>query len=59
MSTWWFSAVVALNGFIVITCELLVTKVVQHWPAGWSRSPFVLLGGGLAFYALPLGPRSS
>ncbi|QNE22178.1 MFS transporter [Kribbella qitaiheensis] len=55
-STWWFSAVVALNGFIVITCELLVTKVVQHWPARIvAIIGFVLLGGGLAFYALPGG----
>jgi MFS family permease len=55
-STWWFSAIVALNGFIVITCELLVTKVVQHWPARIvAMIGFVLLGGGLAFYALPGG----
>jgi MFS family permease len=56
LSTWWFSAVVALNGFIVITCELLVTKVVQTWPARIvAMTGFVLLGGGLAFYALPGG----
>jgi MFS family permease len=56
LSTWWFSAVVALNGFIVITCELLVTKVVQHWaPKLVVIAGFVLLGGGLAFYALPGG----
>lgn len=56
LSTWWFSAVVALNGFIVITCELLVTKVVQNWPARMvAMIGFVLLGGGLAFYALPGG----
>lgn len=56
LSTWWFSAVVALNGFIVITCELLVTKVVQHWPARIvAITGFVLLGSGLAFYALPGG----
>jgi MFS family permease len=56
LSTWWFSAVVALNGFIVITNELLVTKVVQHWaPKLVVIAGFVLLGGGLAFYALPGG----
>jgi predicted MFS family arabinose efflux permease len=56
LSTWWFSAVVALNGFVVITCELLVTRVVQHWPARIvAMIGFVLLGGGLAFYALPGG----
>jgi predicted MFS family arabinose efflux permease len=56
LSTWWYSAMVALNGFIVITCELLVTKVVQKWPARLvAVTGFVLLGGGLAFYALPGG----
>ncbi|TDD53752.1 MFS transporter [Kribbella antibiotica] len=55
-STWWYGAMVALNGFIVITCELLVTKVVQHKPARQvAVLGFVLLGGGLAFYALPGG----
>ncbi|MET7282370.1 MFS transporter [Kribbella sp. NPDC005582] len=55
-STWWYSAMVALNGFIVITCELLVTKVVQNKPARTvAMTGFVLLGGGLAFYALPGG----
>ncbi|GAA1683782.1 MFS transporter [Kribbella yunnanensis] len=55
-STWWYSAMVALNGFIVITCELLVTKVVQNKPARTvAMVGFVLLGGGLAFYALPGG----
>ncbi|MFF1816807.1 MFS transporter [Kribbella sp. NPDC058245] len=55
-STWWYSAMVALNGFIVITCELLVTKVVQNKPARTvAMLGFVLLGGGLAFYALPGG----
>ncbi len=57
LSTWWYSAMVALNGFIVITCELLVTKVVQNKPARTvAMTGFVLLGGGLAFYALPGGP---
>ncbi|GAA0615634.1 MFS transporter [Kribbella sandramycini] len=55
-STWWYSAMVALNGFIVITCELLVTKYVQHKAARTiAMTGFVLLGGGLAFYALPGG----
>ncbi|TCC50047.1 MFS transporter [Kribbella capetownensis] len=56
LSTWWYSAIVALNGFVVITCELLVTKVVQNRPARVvAMTGFVLLGGGLAFYALPGG----
>jgi len=52
----WFSVMVALNGFIVITCELLVTKVVQRWPMRIVVAVgFVLLGTGLACYALPFG----
>jgi len=51
-----YGALVALNGFIVVTCELLVTKVVQRWPARIVVAvAFVLLGGGLACYALPWG----
>jgi MFS family permease len=52
----WYGAMVALNGFIVITCELLVTKVVQHWPArAVIATGFTLIGGGFAAYALPWG----
>jgi MFS family permease len=56
LSTGWFSLMVALNGTVVITCELLVTKVVQRWPMRIVVAVgFVLLGGGMACYALPLG----
>jgi len=56
LGTTWFSAMVALNGIIVIACELLVTKVVQHWPMRIVvLVGFVLLGGGMATYALPFG----
>ncbi|WP_412538110.1 MFS transporter [Longispora sp. K20-0274] len=56
LNTAWFSAMLALNGFIVITCELLVTKVVQTWPMRITVAVgFVLLGGGLACYTLPIG----
>jgi MFS family permease len=52
----WYGAMVALNGFIVITCELLVTKVVQRWPARMVIAVgFTLIGGGFACYALPWG----
>jgi predicted MFS family arabinose efflux permease len=52
----WYSLVVALNGFLVITCELLVTKVVQRWPIKVVvATAFSLLGGGLSLYALPWG----
>ncbi|MEU4197576.1 MFS transporter [Kribbella sp. NPDC026611] len=56
LSTWWYSAVVALNGFIVITCELLMTRVTQNWPPRIAAmTGFALLGGGLAFYSVPGG----
>ncbi|HEY0637715.1 MAG TPA: MFS transporter, partial [Pseudonocardiaceae bacterium] len=52
----WFGAMVALNGVIVISCELLITKVVQRMPMRIIVVVgFVLLGGGLACYALPFG----
>lgn len=57
LSTWWYGAVLFINGFIVITCELAMTKVTQNWvPRTVAMVGFTLLGGGLAFYALPLGP---
>jgi MFS family permease len=53
----WYTLAVALNGFMVIAFELLVTKVSQTWP---HRVPiglaFGLLGAGVAFYGLPPGP---
>jgi MFS family permease len=56
LSTWWYSAMVALNGFLVITCELLVTKVSQRRPPRLvAMAGFALLGGGLALYAVPGG----
>jgi MFS family permease len=55
-ATGWYSAVVALNGVIVITCELLVTKVVQGWPMRLVvMAGFVGLGTGVSIYALPIG----
>lgn len=56
LGTIWFSAMVALNGAIVIGLELLVTKVTQRWPMRVVIAlGFLLLGGGLACYALPFG----
>lgn len=56
LATIWYSGVVALNGFLVITCELLVTKVIQRWPIKVTMATgFALLGGGLSLYALPWG----
>lgn len=56
LATVWFSAVVALNGFLVITCELPITKLTQRLPARRVVSlGFFLLGAGFTLYALPLG----
>ena len=56
LSTAWYAAMVTLNGVVVITCELLMTKVTQRWPMRLVvATGFVLLGVGLAFYALPYG----
>ena len=52
----WYSGVVALNGFLVICFELLVTKVVQRWPIKVTMAAgFTCLGTGFALYALPWG----
>ncbi|MDH2387437.1 MFS transporter [Streptomyces sp. HNM0663] len=56
MSTTVYAVLVALNGFLVITCELLVAKVVQRWPARIAVVAGVALTGvGMSLYALPLG----
>lgn len=56
LATFWFSVVIALNGFIVITCELLVTKLTQRLPIKLVVGlGFALLGAGLSLYALPWG----
>jgi predicted MFS family arabinose efflux permease len=56
LATFWFSVVVALNGFIVISCELLVTKLTQRLPIKLVVGlGFALLGAGLSLYALPWG----
>lgn len=53
ISLWWYGAAVSLNGFIVITCELAMTKVVQRWPI--RLTAFLGLGlvsVGYAIYAI-------
>ncbi|MFD5480874.1 MDR family MFS transporter [Streptomyces hawaiiensis] len=51
-----YAALVALNGALVITCELLVAKVVQRWPARIAVIAGVgLTGIGMSLYALPWG----
>ncbi len=53
----WYTVAVALNGAIVIACELPLTKISQHWPLKLSiGSAYLLVGLGMASYGLPLGP---
>jgi predicted MFS family arabinose efflux permease len=41
---------------MVITCELLVTKAVQRWPARLAAAAgLALLGAGVSLYAAPVG----
>lgn len=49
-----FGVLVAVNGFVVIVCELPVTKVVQRWSARVAVPVGVgLVGAGLLMYAGP------
>ncbi|MER7464217.1 MFS transporter [Streptomyces sp. NPDC097981] len=51
-----YGVLVAVNGLIVILCELVVTRKVQRWPARIATVTGILaVGGGLAAYALPWG----
>lgn len=52
----WYSVVVSLNGLIVITSELLVTKITQRLPIRLIATlGFGLLGLGQLTYAIPWG----
>ncbi|MFC4912043.1 MFS transporter [Actinomadura gamaensis] len=51
-----YGSLVALNGFIVIACELPLTKKTQNSPArAVGVAGLLLLAGGLALYWVPLG----
>src|SRR5580700_4550595 len=55
-ATAWYAFVLSLNSAVVITCELLMTKVTQRWPARVvALVGFVLLGVGQALYSVPAG----
>jgi predicted MFS family arabinose efflux permease len=52
----WYSAVISLNGFIVITSELALTKITQRLPVKLIVGiGFGLLALGQLMYALPWG----
>ncbi|MGO8960335.1 MAG: MFS transporter [Streptosporangiaceae bacterium] len=57
VALFWYTLVVAINGGIVISFELLVTKSSQKWPIRLTiASSLLLIGTGVAVYGLPLGP---
>jgi MFS family permease len=54
--TFWYGVLVSINGAVVIGFELLMTKVVQNWQIRTVLTVgFLLLGAGMALYALPGG----
>ena len=55
-ATIWYSSAIALNGLVVICCELLLTKLTQRLPLALVVSVgFGLLAVGQLVYALPWG----
>jgi len=57
LSLWWYGAVVSLNGFIVITCELVLTRFVQTWPLRLIvLASLSLLAIGYGVYAIAIVP---
>jgi MFS family permease len=57
LSTWWYGAVVTINAFIVVTCEMLATRWVQTWPLRLIQlSGFALLALGYGIYAIDMAP---
>jgi MFS family permease len=56
IATAWFGAMITLNGVMVLSCELLVTKVVQRWPRRIAATGcLLLLGTGLTVLTPKLG----
>jgi len=53
----WYTFAVALNGVLVITVELPLTKISQRWPLKLTIGlSFLLVALGMGCYGLPLGP---
>jgi MFS family permease len=56
LATAWYGSLITLNGIMVISCELLVTKVTQRLPLRLVVAVgLVLLGAGLSLQSIPLG----
>ncbi|MEU3552845.1 MFS transporter [Streptomyces fragilis] len=59
MAMFWYTFAVALNGFVVVAFELLVTKYAQTWPLKVTIGlGFAVVGAGVALYGLPIGPAA-
>jgi len=57
LSTWWYGAVITLNGAIVVSCEVAATRFVQTWPIRLTQmSGFALLAVGYGIYAIKIIP---
>ena len=57
VSTWWYGAVITINGALIVTCEVWATKFVQNWPLRVAQlCGYGLLAAGYAVYAVGLTP---
>ena len=57
LSTWWYGAVITINGAIVVSCEVVATRFVQTWPLRLTQmSGYALLACGYGVYAIKLVP---
>ena len=57
LSTWWYGAVITINGAIVVSCEVVATRFVQTWPLRLTQmSGYALLACGYGIYAIELVP---
>lgn len=55
----WYTLAVSLNGIIVICFELFITKFTQSYNKRYVLAiGFTLIGAGVAFYAVPIGPAA-
>jgi MFS family permease len=57
LPVFWYTLAVSINGLLVISLELPVTKVTQVWPFRLSIGlAMALVGIGMGFYGLPIAP---
>jgi predicted MFS family arabinose efflux permease len=57
VSTWWYGAVISINGAFIVAFEVWITKFVQHWPLRRAQlCGYGLLAAGYAVYAIGVTP---